>query len=110
VDAAERDAALERLEGVGYVDDRRVARSRAETLAARGQGDDAIRHDLEQRGLEADVIDDALAALGPETERAAALVARLGPTAKTAARLQRKGFSAESLEAALGDTIAAGGS
>jgi SOS response regulatory protein OraA/RecX len=102
----ERVAALEKLERIGYVDDARVAASRAETLAARGQGDEAIRFDLERRGLSAEHVQAALAALTPERERALEVVERLGRSAKTVAQLRRKGFGAEALEAAFGDGIA----
>ena len=50
VGEAEREQALETLERIGYVDDERFARTRAEQLAARGSGDALIRHDLEGRG------------------------------------------------------------
>ena len=98
-----RADALDTLERVGYVDDRRVARTRAEALAGRGFGDEAIRADLEQHGVAVEARDEALAGLEPEAVRARALVDRLGRTAKTAGRLARKGFSADALEAALGD-------
>jgi SOS response regulatory protein OraA/RecX len=102
----EREAALETLERIGYVDDARVGHSRAEALAARGQGDEAIRFDLERRGLSAEAVEEALAALTAEAERARELAGRLGRTAKTAAQLRRKGFSEEALGAAFGDEIA----
>src|SRR5919204_5713208 len=70
IDVEAREAALEALERIGYVDDTRVAVSRAEALAARGQGDEAIRFDLERRGLAASHVEAALAALRPEPERA----------------------------------------
>lgn len=98
---AEREQALETLERVGYVDDGRLAAARAETLAGRGQGDQSIRFDLGGRGLDAATIEEALAALEPEALRAARLAERLGPTPKLAAQLRRKGFSEDSLEAAL---------
>ena len=44
--------------------------NRAESLAGRGYGDAAIRHDLEQRGVAADLVEAAVAALEPEGERA----------------------------------------
>jgi SOS response regulatory protein OraA/RecX len=106
IDAGQRQAALETLERIGYVDDARVALSRAETLAERGQGDDAIRFDLERRGLGAEEVEAALAALRPEQERALELAERLGRSAKTLAQLRRKGFAADSLEAAFGGEIA----
>ena len=94
----------------GYVDDGRYAASRAEALAARGQGDAAIRFDLRGRGLDTDAVDAALATLPPEAERAAELADRLGRTPKTAARLRRKGFSGEAVEQAFSDGFAAGAS
>lgn len=99
VDGAARAEALETLERVGYVDDGRYARARAASLAERGYGDQGIRHLLEQDGIESDEAAAALAALPPERERAAALVARLGPGPKTAARLGRKGFGDDAIEA-----------
>ena len=71
VGEAEREQALETLERIGYVDDERFARTRAEQLADRGSGDALIRHDLEGRGLAAELVEAALAALEPERERAA---------------------------------------
>jgi regulatory protein len=106
IDVEERQAALETLERIGYLDDVRVAVSRAEALAARGQGDDAIRFDLERRGLAASHVEAALARLRPEPERARELAERLGCTPKTLSQLRRKGFGADSLESAFGDVIA----
>ena len=71
VGEAERAQALETLERIGYVDDERFARTRAEQLAERGSGDALIRDDLERRGLAAEVVELAIAALEPERERAA---------------------------------------
>ena len=50
--ATERAAAVETLERLGYVDERRFAASRAAALAARGYGDEAIRFDLEREGVD----------------------------------------------------------
>jgi regulatory protein len=97
----ERERALETLERIGYVDDARFARARAEQLAARGSGDELIRHDLEGRGLSADEIEGALAALEPEGERAARVVAERGPGVKTARWLAARGFGEDALEAAV---------
>ena len=106
IDVEKREAALETLERIGYIDDARVAVARAEALAARGQGDDAIRFDLERRGLAAKHVEAALAALQPEAERARELAGRLGRTPKTLSQLRRKGFGADSLESAFGEVIA----
>jgi regulatory protein len=83
---SEREQALDELERLGYLDDERAARLRAERLAERGYGDAFIRADLERRGLPSG---EALAELEPETER----VARFGD--KSAAWLARRGFAIE---------------
>jgi len=106
IDVDARNDALETLERVGYVDDERFAGARAEALAGRGYGDAWIRHDLVGHGVAAEVVATAIGALVPEAERAAALVERLGSTPKTGARLARKGFGHDSLEAALGIDVA----
>jgi regulatory protein len=109
VDDERREDALETLERVGYVDDARYALTRAAALAARGQGDEAIRYDLEGSGAAADAVEAAVASLEPEADRARAIVARAGRSARTAAQLARKGFSEESIEAAVGWEIAGAG-
>jgi regulatory protein len=107
VDPGARAEALETLERVGYVDDARFAASRAAQLAGRGLGDEGIRYDLAGQGVGAEELEAALAALEPERERAIALAAKLGRSVKTAARLARKGFGADSIQAAVGSDIAA---
>jgi len=109
IGSAEREQALETLERIGYVDDARVAAARAEVLASRGQGDSAIRFDLERRGINEAAVEQAIGGLEPEPARAAALAERLGRTPKTAAHLRRKGFLEDSVESAVGGEIAAGG-
>lgn len=98
---AEREAALETLERIGWIDDRRFAQTRAEALAARGRGDAAIRHDLEASGVDAEALEEALAALEPESDRARALAKAKGRAAATARYLARNGFSEDSVDAAL---------
>jgi regulatory protein len=98
----ERADALDTLERIGYVDDERFAASRAAALAGRGFGDEAIRSDLGTHGVGSDAAAVAIGALTPEVERARVLVARLGRSQRTAARLARKGFCEDSLDAALG--------
>jgi len=95
---AEREQALETLERIGYVDDERFARARAEQLAARGSGNALIRHDLERRGVAPELIEAALSALEPERERAAAIATRRGRSVKTARYLASRGFEADALE------------
>lgn len=98
VAAAEREQALRTLERIGYVDDERVARTRAEQLAARGSGDALIRHDLEGRGVAPEVVEAALSALEPERARAARIVEVRGRSLKTARYLGSRGFGADALE------------
>ena len=101
VGAQERRDALETLERIGYLDDERFARSRAEQLAERGSGDALIRHDLEGRGLAAETVERALAALRPERERATEIVARRGRSLKTARHLASRGFGEDAVDAAV---------
>jgi SOS response regulatory protein OraA/RecX len=97
--AAESLATLERA---GLVDDRRVACSRARSLAERGYGDEAIRHRLLAEGLAEALVAPALAELEPEPVRAAPLVERRGRGPRTARYLAGRGFGEEAVEAALG--------
>ncbi|HEY5660833.1 MAG TPA: RecX family transcriptional regulator [Gaiellaceae bacterium] len=86
------------LEQAGLVDDERVARLRAESLAARGYGDEAIRHRLRAEGLP----EDAVGELDPEVVRAGPLIERRGAGPRTARYLASRGFGEEAVEAALG--------
>ena len=97
----ERAAAVETLARLGYVDDARFAADRAGALASRGFGDEAIRFDLEGRGIDAELIASAIEQLAPEAERARAIVARSESDLKAARSLAAKGFSAETIEAAV---------
>jgi SOS response regulatory protein OraA/RecX len=99
VPAAERQEALERLGRLGYLDDERVARARAEQLAARGSGDALVRADLERRGIAPEAIESALSGLEPERERADRIVAERGRTAKTARYLAARGFGEDAVAA-----------
>jgi regulatory protein len=99
----ERVRALGALERAGYVDDARFAAARSSTLALRGYGDEAIRLDLEQHGLRDDLISPALEGLEPELGRAQALATRRGASARTARWLAGKGFSSDSIAAAIGE-------
>lgn len=98
VGAAEREQALETLERIGYVDDERFARTRAEQLAARGSGDALIRHDLQGRGIGAEHVEAALEALEPERGRAARIAEQRGRSVKTARYLASRGFGADALD------------
>jgi SOS response regulatory protein OraA/RecX len=106
VSEAELEVTLDRLGRAGYVDDARFAMDRARTLAARGRGDAAIRADLDQRGVDPERAEHALAGLEPEPERARRLVLQLGGGARAARALARNGFSEESLETALPGLVA----
>jgi regulatory protein len=97
----ERREALETLERIGYVDDERFARTRAEQLAGRAAGDALIRHDLEGRGIDSEHVAAALAALEPERERALRIAATRGSNARTARYLASRGFDRESVEASI---------
>jgi regulatory protein len=95
----EREQALEALARMGYVDDERFARTRAEQLAGRGAGNALIRDDLARRHVPPELVDAALDALEPERARAERIADRRGRTVKTARYLASKGFDAESLTA-----------
>jgi len=101
--AAPEDAshAVECLAAAGYVDDARFALRRAEVLAQRGQGDEAIRFALAKDGVGAEEMDAALAALAPERERALAALYRAKTPLAGARRLAGKGFSPDAIESAL---------
>ena len=97
-DGTEQEEALATLERIGYVDDARFARARAEQLAERGSGDALIRDDLERRGLAADVVERALLCLEPERDRAERIAEQRGRTVKTARYLASRGFGEDALE------------
>ena len=93
--------AVTRLQEAGYVDDARYASSRAEALARRGDGVEGVRFELERDGVPPDDVDAALASLPPERDRALSLL-RSAKAPRPAIRgLAAKGFSHDSIEAAL---------
>ncbi|HEU5280115.1 MAG TPA: regulatory protein RecX [Gaiellaceae bacterium] len=96
------EESLDALVAAGLVDDARLAQNRAASLAERGYGDAAIRHDLERRGVTAELVEAALCRLEPEQVRAQAVVERRGRGLGTARYLAGKGFGEESLELAAG--------
>src|SRR5581483_4161910 len=75
---ADRRNAVDRLAAAGYVDDMRYAAGRAELLAERGYGDEAIRLDLERRGIDREQVEHTLSSLPEEQERARGIAAALG--------------------------------
>lgn len=103
---AARRETISRLVDAGAVDDQRLARRRADVLAARGAGDALIRADLEAKGVDPEFVEDALGALDPEADRARRIIALRGPGPATARYLARKGFDADSMDAAHGYPIA----
>jgi regulatory protein len=105
VAAADRAEALSALEDAGLVDDGRFARNRADALASRCLGDEAIRFDLEQLGVARELVEEALAGLEGETERAARIVGSRGRSPATARFLARKGFGQDAVESAAGEVL-----
>jgi regulatory protein len=98
----EAEAAVETLSSAGVVDDERLARARARSIADRGWGDEAIAARLEQEGLPSETVTRAIAELPTEHERAAALVTA-EPDRQAAWRLLgRRGFAAETVEDVVG--------
>ncbi len=102
----ERAEILATLLGAGYLDDARFAAERAQRLAERGYGDSAIRIDLERKGVDADLVDEAVGGLYAERERAERLVKKLGGGTRALRALERKGFARETLESLLAEGIA----
>jgi SOS response regulatory protein OraA/RecX len=101
VSDVEAEEVLERLRGLGALDDARFAAGRATGLAERGYGDAAIAARLARDGVERELADAAISALAPERDRAASLVARRGVTPRTARWLAGRGFSSDSIESAV---------
>jgi SOS response regulatory protein OraA/RecX len=92
---AARRETISRLLAAGAVDDERLARHRAELLAARGGGDALIRADL--------------AGLDREDERARRIISARGEGPATARYLARKGFGEDAVETAFGGYVAESG-
>ena len=96
-------AALDRLESDGLLSDARFAEAFVRSRIARGQGPTRLRHDMRQKGLEAGMIDAALAAAEIDWENHAReiLERRFGSGESADARerarrmrfLQQRGFS-----------------
>jgi regulatory protein len=100
---ASTERTLDALARVGAQSDERAARLRAETMAARDWGDEAILADLEQRGIGRGEAEVAIAGIEPEHERAARIVRRFGRTAKAAQTLARRGFPEEIVVSVVAD-------
>jgi SOS response regulatory protein OraA/RecX len=98
----DRDDAVERLVRTGLVDDERFARARASSLSGRGAGDARVRQELRDAGIDASVVEEAIAELEPESLRAHRIAARRGGGPRTARYLRANGFAAE----VVGDVVA----
>jgi SOS response regulatory protein OraA/RecX len=94
--------ALGALVDAGAVDDARVAKLRAASLAERGWGNAAIAGRLEGEGLGEEEIHAALAGMAHERERAAMLAKPLSDPRRAWTLLARRGFDPETIEAVLG--------
>jgi len=103
--AADRARALSTLQEAGLVDDGRFARNRALALAGRCLGDAAIRFDLEEYGVEPELVEEAVEGLEPESARAERIVASRGRSPATARFLARKGFGEAAVESAAGEVL-----
>lgn len=101
-----RDETLNVLDRAGVVDDGRFATTRAQGLADRGYGDEAIRHDLDRQGVAPELVASALTALPTEIERARDIVDRRGPGPRTARYLASKGFGEDAVEVAVDMSVA----
>lgn len=104
-------AAVERLTGEGLQDDRRFAESLVAARVRQGKGPVRIRLDLEQRGLNGGLIEEALAASGEdwralarrvrERRFGADLPADFPEKARQMRFLQQRGFEPDQIAAAL---------
>lgn len=103
VDPATRADVLDAVARAGLVDDERLAHARARALAARGWGNAAIRSDLERRGVDGELVGQAVSALDPEPERAVRVIERQGRGPRTARYLAARGFDAEVVDSFVAD-------
>ncbi len=100
-DPAEGQAALEevvaKMRRLGYLDDARLGRQRAQTLSSRGKSRRAIRADLARQGLSSDLVEETMEEIAHDELAAARRLIqrrRLGRDRdRDLARLARAGFS-----------------
>ena len=103
----EIEAALDRLTGQGYLDDRETAARFVEGRLERGEGRARLKAELLKRGASGEAVDGALADLPeddlPAAREAAERWARKGGTdpSALARHLARKGFSQRAIVAVL---------
>lgn len=101
IELEDAERAISELTTAGYQSDERTANERTRVLAARLYGDLAIRDDLARRGIADESIDSALANVEPELLRANELWQRAGDATRLARTLHRKGYTPDTIEAAL---------
>lgn len=113
------EAALERADAAGLLDDMGFARNYAETRAARGRGPARLRRDLSAQGVERGIIDRVLRELWPDGEgpmdlarslakkRAGQLSSIPAPARKrrVLAYLARRGFSGHQARAVVEEVL-----
>lgn len=102
------ETTINRLKALGYLDDRRFARSFADYLLRSGKGVGArLQQELRRKGLSREVVDETLAATGAEYDETEILKGIFGARfagfnaaeasdkekKRVAAYLQRRGFS-----------------
>lgn len=107
---AEADALLDRLAGVGMIDDGALAGRLADQRRASGHGRLRIEHDLRRLGIDPATATAGEDGIGELSRARAELVRRFGDPAqmtardraRAAAHLGRRGFDAETVAEALG--------
>jgi len=77
--------------------DGEIDHARAETLARRGYGDAAIRADLARRGVDRELVREAVGALEPELSRARRAFAASGAGPRALRRLAGRGFEPDTV-------------
>lgn len=98
--------AVERLDALGVLDDRRYADDLAETRLRAGWGPLRIRHDLEQAGVDRTIVDAVLATIDADRWAAAERVACGTRTGQAALRrLIGRGFDPELIADRFADDV-----
>ena len=105
VPSEERDEALDELVVAGLLSDARFAEARARGLAAKNGSDSLIRNDLRRHGIDREEIAEILDGLEDEAERAARIFERRGGGERAVRYLAAKGFSRESLDRLIDDSV-----
>jgi regulatory protein len=105
------NAAVDRLAAEGLQDDRRFAASLVQARIGQGKGPVRIRQDLAQRGMDAALVDEALADSGEDWTELAGRVRRrkfgsdlpadFPEKARQMRFLQYRGFTTEQIQAAM---------